>query len=123
LNFKLKIKKVKTALTSWSRETFGDIFQQLIIREEIARIKEKLFEEDPSSEHRSVMQRVKAEYNKYLHFEEVYWQQKAGYEWFVNGDRNTKFFHSLVKGRCHDPGAPPSRNRRTRSRRGLIQAS
>uniref|UniRef100_M1D9V1 Integrase core domain containing protein n=1 Tax=Solanum tuberosum TaxID=4113 RepID=M1D9V1_SOLTU len=24
---------------------------------------------------------------------------------------------------CHDPGAPPSRNRRTRPRRGLIQAS
>lgn len=26
-------------------------------------------------------------------------QQKAGYEWFENGDRNTRFFHSLVKGR------------------------
>ncbi|KAH0698731.1 hypothetical protein KY284_012946 [Solanum tuberosum] len=26
-------------------------------------------------------------------------------------------------GNCHDPGAPPSRNRRTRPRRGLIQAS
>ncbi|KAH0660491.1 hypothetical protein KY289_029239 [Solanum tuberosum] len=46
------IKKVKTALASWSRETYGDIFKQLIISEEIAAIKEKNFEEFPSSENR-----------------------------------------------------------------------
>lgn len=99
LDFKRKIKKIKRAITLWSRITFGDIFQQLLIREEIAKIKEKLFEEDPSAENRMIMQRSKAEYDKYLHFEEIYWQQKAGYEWFEAGDRNTRFFHSLVKGR------------------------
>ncbi|KAK4737677.1 hypothetical protein R3W88_001374 [Solanum pinnatisectum] len=36
LEFKRNIKKIKKALTMWSRETYGDIFQQLIIREEIA---------------------------------------------------------------------------------------
>lgn len=99
LDFKRKIKKMRRALSLWSRETFGDIFQQLVIRKEIARIKEKLFEECPSGENRTIMQRAKAEYAKYLHFEEVYWQQKVGYEWFENGDRNTRFFQSLVKGR------------------------
>ncbi|KAH0758046.1 hypothetical protein KY290_021539 [Solanum tuberosum] len=83
----------------WSRQTYGDIFQQLIIREEIARIKEELFEEFPSTENREVMRRAKAEYTKYLHLEESYWQQKAGYDWLVDGDRYTRFFHSLVKGR------------------------
>lgn len=55
LDFKRKIKKVKRALSIWSKETFGNIFQQLIIREEIARIKEKLFEETPSCENRAIM--------------------------------------------------------------------
>lgn len=87
------------ALSIWSKETFGNIFQQLIIREEIARIKEKLFEEALTGENRNIMQRAIVEYNKYLHLEEMYWQQKAGYDWFESGDRNTKFFHSLVKGR------------------------
>lgn len=45
-------------MTVWSRETFGDIFQQLLIREDIARIKEKLFAEDPSVENMIVMQMV-----------------------------------------------------------------
>lgn len=44
------------------------------------------------------MQRAKAEYNKHLYFEEAFWQQKVGYDYFVNGDKSTKFFHSLVKG-------------------------
>ncbi|XP_047264042.1 uncharacterized protein LOC124896540 [Capsicum annuum] len=94
-----KIKQVKSALSLWSKEIFGDIFQQLLIREEIAKIKEKLFEDSPTQENQAVMQRAKAEYTKYLHLEESYWQQKVGYDWFESGDRNTKFFHSIVKGR------------------------
>jgi len=41
--FKENIKRVKTGLTRWSKDTYGDIFKQLIIREDIMRIKEKLF--------------------------------------------------------------------------------
>lgn len=39
IDFKKKIKKVKRALTLWSKQTFGDIFQHLLIREEIAKLK------------------------------------------------------------------------------------
>lgn len=58
LHFKRKIKKVKQSLSSWSKDSFGDIFQQLISREEITRIKEKNFEEFPSPENRAIMQRA-----------------------------------------------------------------
>ncbi|KAH0693072.1 hypothetical protein KY285_020169 [Solanum tuberosum] len=97
--FKENIKRVKTGLTRWSKDTYGDIFKQLIIREDIMRIKEKLFEDVPNEINRAVLQKDEAEFKRYLHFEEIYWQQKAGYEWFDNGDRNTRFFYSIVKGR------------------------
>ncbi|KAG5599355.1 hypothetical protein H5410_030725 [Solanum commersonii] len=80
-----------------SRETYGDIFKQLIMSEEIAGIKEKNFEEFPSSKNRGIMQRAKAEYARYLHLEEKICIQKAGYNWFEIGDKNTIFFHSLAK--------------------------
>ncbi|KAG5590657.1 hypothetical protein H5410_041171 [Solanum commersonii] len=65
------MKNTKVALSKWSREKFGDIFNHLKIREDIVR----------------------------LHYEEKYWKQKAGIPWFSEGDRNTKFFHNLVNGR------------------------
>ncbi|KAH0642111.1 hypothetical protein KY285_032975 [Solanum tuberosum] len=71
---------MKKALSLWSKQTFGDIFKQLLIREEVARIKEQHFEESPTQENRIIMQRVKAEYTKYLRLEKMYWQQKAGYD-------------------------------------------
>lgn len=64
---------------------FRGYLSQLIIKEEIARIKEKHFEEFPSPENRAIMQRAKAEYYRYLHLEEKFWQQKVGYTWFESG--------------------------------------
>ncbi|XP_019256398.1 PREDICTED: uncharacterized protein LOC109234797 [Nicotiana attenuata] len=89
LMFKQKLKRVKIALSKWSKVTHGDIYKQLAIREDVARIKEMLFEEDPSSENRIVLQQAQAELKKYLNIEEQYWKQKAGMTWFEEGDRNT----------------------------------
>ncbi|XP_060210793.1 uncharacterized protein LOC132637772 [Lycium barbarum] len=99
LSFKLKMKKLKVALSTWSKATFGDIFKQLVIREDIVKIKEHLFEETPSEENRMVMQKAQAELKLYLHYEEEFWRQKAGMDCFSEGDKNTRYFHSLVKGR------------------------
>ncbi|XP_059313002.1 uncharacterized protein LOC132064126 [Lycium ferocissimum] len=76
--FKLKMKSLKAALSRWSKETFGDLFKQLIIREDIVKIKEQLFEEEPSEENRIVL--------------------REGIQWHLDGDRNTRYFHSIVKG-------------------------
>ncbi|KAG5611763.1 hypothetical protein H5410_023044 [Solanum commersonii] len=71
LQWKLKLKKIKLALSKWSRE------------EEIVKLKEELFEQDPS-----IANRV-----------EEFWKQKASIHWFSEGDKSTKFFHGLVRGR------------------------
>ncbi|XP_059281333.1 uncharacterized protein LOC132035027 [Lycium ferocissimum] len=54
------------ALVQWSKQTFGNIFQEIETLEEV--IKE-------------------------------FWKQKAGMQWFQDGDRNTRFFHAYVQGR------------------------
>lgn len=95
----MKLKRTKIALTKWSRNSFGDIFKQLIIREEIVRLKEKLFEDCPTAINRAVLQKAQAELKLYLHYDEEYWRQKVGIDWFDEGDRNTRFFHNLVNGR------------------------
>lgn len=62
------MKNMKTTMSKWSRSTFGDIFKQLVIREDIVRIKEQLFEEEPSVMNRMVLHQAQAELEKFIHF-------------------------------------------------------
>ncbi|XP_070035247.1 uncharacterized protein [Nicotiana tomentosiformis] len=71
-NFKDVLKRVKVALSKWSKETYGDIFKQLKIREDIVRVKEMLFEEEPTFENRIVHQKAQAELKRYLSTGEQY---------------------------------------------------
>ncbi|XP_059295557.1 uncharacterized protein LOC132048893 [Lycium ferocissimum] len=90
-----KLKHTKRILSTWSKEVYGDIFKQVIIREEIVRIKEEIFEGEALPLNRMVLQQAQAELKKYLHFEEEFWRQKANVTLFAEGDRNTRFFHNL----------------------------
>lgn len=62
-------------------------------------IKEKLLKEYPTIQNRIVLQQAKIEVKGYLHYEEQFWRQKTGITWFENGDRNTRYFYSFVRGR------------------------
>ncbi|XP_075074764.1 uncharacterized protein LOC142162321 [Nicotiana tabacum] len=97
--FNHKLKKLKKALSLWSKATFGDIFQKIASMEEVVMVHEVEFEANPTGMNRERLQKVQAELIKCLALEEKYWQQKAGMTWFKEGDRNTKFFHAQVRGR------------------------
>lgn len=53
----------------------------------------------PSLANREKLKIVEGELRKWLSEEEEFWKQKAGTKWLQDGDKNTKFFHSYVKGR------------------------
>nr|XP_018633309.1 uncharacterized protein LOC108948573 [Nicotiana tomentosiformis] len=69
-NFKEDLKRVKAALSKWSKNTYGDIFKQLAIREASVRVKDMLFEEEPTVKNRIVLQKAQAKLKSYLSIEE-----------------------------------------------------
>ncbi|XP_016473910.2 uncharacterized protein LOC107795741 [Nicotiana tabacum] len=97
--FNYKLKKLKQTLSTWSRATYGDIFQKIASLEEVVMVHERQSEVNPTQMNRQRLQQVQAEMIKYLALEEEFWRQKAGMLWFKDGDRNTKFFHAQVNGR------------------------
>ncbi|XP_060211890.1 uncharacterized protein LOC132639465 [Lycium barbarum] len=72
-----------------NQATFGDIFKQLTVREEVVRIKEQCFEEDPTPMNRMVLQQAQATLKKYVHYEEEIWRKKSHMTSFAEVDRNT----------------------------------
>lgn len=51
---------------------------------------------DPSPEKRADLKRVEANLKRVLVLKEEFWIKKTGMRWFMQGDRNLKFFHSYV---------------------------
>ncbi|XP_059302334.1 uncharacterized protein LOC132054308 [Lycium ferocissimum] len=80
--FHHKLKKLKRALVQWSRNTYGNIFQQIATIEDTIKVKELQFENNGSRENIMILHQAQAELTRFLHLEEEYWKQKAdiGYE-------------------------------------------
>nr|XP_016492994.1 PREDICTED: uncharacterized protein LOC107812412 [Nicotiana tabacum] len=77
LMFKNKLKKVKIALSKWSKDTFGDIFKQFDMLEEIVKAKEKLSKEEPTIENTIVLQKPQTELKKYFEYRRAILEAKS----------------------------------------------
>lgn len=66
--------------------------------EEVLKVREKHLKEDPSRTNRDGLLKAQAELSIQLRREEELWRQNAGFEWFKDEERNTKFFCTIVKG-------------------------
>ncbi|KAH0770267.1 hypothetical protein KY290_014248 [Solanum tuberosum] len=94
--FHSKLKNVKKALSAWSKEIFGNVFQQIATLEDIIKVREAQLQIHPSADNRAALSKVEAGLKNYLRLEEEFWRQKAGMKWFKEGGMNTKIFHSYV---------------------------
>ncbi|XP_031095329.1 uncharacterized protein LOC115999629 [Ipomoea triloba] len=54
---------------------------------------------EPSEQNLIRYKKVQAEYQRALAVEEKFWQQKSHVRWVVEGEKNTKYYHGLVKER------------------------
>ncbi|XP_071940649.1 serine/threonine-protein kinase PBS1-like [Coffea arabica] len=73
----------------------------LQVAEERASLAEALFDDDPPEPKLLALQEAQAVLRNALFVKEEFWKQKARAKWLQDGDRNTKYFHSIVaKGRA-----------------------
>ncbi|KAF9603950.1 hypothetical protein IFM89_039289 [Coptis chinensis] len=93
-----KLKRLKEALKTWSRETFGDLSKKKKSATEDLEWIMKEQEEDPFNVQLQAMERNKEEeLNGILDTEAAQWRQKARVSEAFEGDRNTTYFHALHK--------------------------
>ncbi|XP_042453848.1 uncharacterized protein LOC122038269 [Zingiber officinale] len=97
--FQFKLKRLKTHLKWWNVEVFGNIFENVKKAEEDFELAEKAFDRSPTMENKIYMAKCQASLFHILDMEEMFWKQKAAMKWFGESERNTKFFHNLVRKR------------------------
>ncbi|XP_075091705.1 uncharacterized protein LOC142171892 [Nicotiana tabacum] len=94
-----KLKRVTKRLSSWSREAFGDIYEEPKRLEKKIKDLEELYIADTTSTHRSKLNEAKTKYMQVLKIQDEVLRQKAKAQWIEEGDKNTAYFHSVIKGR------------------------
>ncbi|VFQ75326.1 unnamed protein product [Cuscuta campestris] len=88
-----KLKGLKVILKEWNKDVFGRVENNIKKAELIATSAQERFENDPSAN------KAKADLILATENEINYWKQKANINWMKEGDSNSNFFHSYVKGR------------------------
>ncbi|XP_012846705.1 PREDICTED: uncharacterized protein LOC105966660 [Erythranthe guttata] len=92
-----KLRRLKQKLQWWNLNVFGDVFKNKERAEAAILEAEHIYDLDRSPENRANLKKATAELTLMLNIEEDFWKQKAACRWATDGERNNKFFHSLVK--------------------------
>ena len=97
--FHQKMKRLSYILSGWSKIEFGDIFQNVSMFEEWVHKDEENYMSNQSYTNRCFLHKINAKYIKFLKLEDTILTQKTQLYWFKEGDNNSKYFNSVIKGR------------------------
>lgn len=82
-------------MKTWAHETFGNVFKKK--RNLLARIKgiQKVIDDDSHKVHLLDLEdNLRKKLDQILDQEEEFWNLRARSNWIMEGDKNTKFFHT-----------------------------
>lgn len=97
--FYSKLFYLKRDIQRWNKDIFGNIFQNLMHAESHLNHAEAIWEADPTDATMEAYHHAKAKYFQASTYELHFLKQKAMVKWINEGDANTRYFHSIVKGR------------------------
>jgi hypothetical protein len=95
--FSRKLKRLKCCLKVWNAEVFKNVFDRVRVAEESLILAESLFDEVPSASNKEAWALAHSTYSAELRIENEFLRQKARVKWMVDGDANSKFFHSFIR--------------------------
>nr|XP_009792450.1 PREDICTED: uncharacterized protein LOC104239503 [Nicotiana sylvestris] len=97
--FHQKMKSPSHALSLWSRQQHGNIFQKVKKFEQKVKDAEITWAHTNNDIDRENLNELKAQYVRHLKVEQDVLKQKTQLQWFKEGDANSRYFHSLIRGR------------------------
>ncbi|XP_073042103.1 uncharacterized protein [Primulina eburnea] len=95
----VKLKRLKSHLKWWNQDVFGNIFDKISAAESAVKIAEVACETDLSDLHWTRLSKCNEDLAKVTAMEADFWKQKSACKWLVDGEKNTKLFHNMVKKR------------------------
>ena len=94
-----KMKRLTVILRNWSKKEFGDVFIKVKQFEEMVKLAEENIIQENNQENREKLQALNAQYIRYMKLEYDIMQQKTQIHWLKEGDTNSKYFHTIMRGR------------------------
>ncbi|KAK4392729.1 hypothetical protein Sango_2050700 [Sesamum angolense] len=91
-----KLTRLKHCLKEWNKTVFGNVFDNVAAAERGLKEADEAYDQDPCDRTLVERNRCSAEMVQVLAQNEAFWRQKAGIRWAKDGERNTRYFHSLV---------------------------
>ena len=94
--FKIKTSRLRSTLMHWNNEVFGKVEKQILDKQsELQHIQNDIHNLEDVRKERTLREDLETLMNR----KEMKWAQKARNKGIVLGDRNTKFFQTIVKQR------------------------
>ncbi|KAL2246212.1 UNVERIFIED_CONTAM: hypothetical protein Sindi_2889400 [Sesamum indicum] len=92
-----KLTRLKHCLKEWNKTVFGNVFDRVAEAERDLKEADEAYDLDPCDRTLVERNRCSIVLVRVLSQEEAFWKQKVEIKWAKDGERNTRYFHSLVK--------------------------